>query len=332
VTTSIHLTVKQRGQVLLEKELTGRIMIGRSRECSVRLDQPTISSRHVLIDYKGRGPVLRDLGSRNGSYLNGAKLKSDTDYPLADGDQIDVSTFQIAVSIRQDSPPSPLETGSSGTRTIVSTGMVGVHARRAAFDRLAPSLRIGRTTIVLTKMDALVGREAVCDVRIDHPSVSPRHARIRMVDDQSFILVDLRSGGGTNVNGDKISDLQPHPIKLWDTITFGSVTCLFMVKETASQEEAARDSEGLQDQIQASIVGGGARDDEGKLGGLHTGDENPEEIVYPIESGEDNERFARSSYLSALRPGFLQQRSLMLLGAVLVVVLLAAVVIKTLAS
>ncbi len=50
----------------------GRVLIGRSPECDVVIDHPSVSRAHAEIVGDGTGWRLRDLGSKNGSFLDGA--------------------------------------------------------------------------------------------------------------------------------------------------------------------------------------------------------------------------------------------------------------------
>ena len=64
------------------------------------------------------------------------------------------------------------------------------------------------------------GRSTANSLALDHPTVSKRHARIRLVDGE-FILEDLGSSNGTAINGKRLSG----PVKLTngDRIAFGEV-------------------------------------------------------------------------------------------------------------
>jgi pilus assembly protein CpaF len=55
-----------------------------------------------------------------------------------------------------------------------------------------------------------VGRHHGCDVVIDHPMVSRRHARLRFRDGR-WILQDLESTNGTLVNGAAVGRCQLRP-------------------------------------------------------------------------------------------------------------------------
>lgn len=48
-----------------------RVLIGRSRQCDVKLDESAVSRRHALLWREASGIWLADLGSANGTFLNG---------------------------------------------------------------------------------------------------------------------------------------------------------------------------------------------------------------------------------------------------------------------
>src|SRR2546427_1101382 len=47
------------------------LIIGRARSCSVRLDDPSVSTRHCSINRAGEYSLLADLGSAAGTFANG---------------------------------------------------------------------------------------------------------------------------------------------------------------------------------------------------------------------------------------------------------------------
>jgi DNA-binding NtrC family response regulator len=67
---------------------------------------------------------------------------------------------------------------------------------------------------------AVIGRLEECAVRIDHPSVSRRHAEIVM--DPAPHIVDLGSFNGTRVGGARIAPHAPTPVHVGAVIEIGS--------------------------------------------------------------------------------------------------------------
>jgi hypothetical protein len=72
----------------------GRNVIGRLADCQIIVSDSNVSRRHAQIHRAGSGFVINDLGSTNGTFVNGERLIAD--HRLADGDIITVG----AVSLR----------------------------------------------------------------------------------------------------------------------------------------------------------------------------------------------------------------------------------------
>jgi hypothetical protein len=69
------------------------VTVGRSRQCDVTLDDPNVSRTHAEIRPRGGSWVLTDLGSTNGSRLNGRRLEGPE--VLKPGDAIELGTSRI---------------------------------------------------------------------------------------------------------------------------------------------------------------------------------------------------------------------------------------------
>lgn len=63
----------------------GTLTVGRATACNLVLDSAAVSKMHARLENTGREILLFDLGSSNGSFVNGVRLPSAT---LADGDRI----------------------------------------------------------------------------------------------------------------------------------------------------------------------------------------------------------------------------------------------------
>src|SRR5690349_24139541 len=55
--------------------LEGPILIGRESDCRIVLQDDLVSRHHAELSLIGSRPWLKDLGSTNGTTLNGAKVK-----------------------------------------------------------------------------------------------------------------------------------------------------------------------------------------------------------------------------------------------------------------
>ena len=59
-----------------EHAVDGRVVIGSGDECDVRLDDAWLSGMHCVAWREGGRTLVRDLGSRNGTWLGGARVRS----------------------------------------------------------------------------------------------------------------------------------------------------------------------------------------------------------------------------------------------------------------
>ncbi len=108
-------------------------LIGRSAECDVRLLHPTVGRRHAQLRFVGDRLLVSDLGSQNGTYLNGLRLREGTEVDLRHGDVLVVGNSRLRL-LDADSAGSGLRAVSSATlsqpplsrRTAVRRGRSGV--------------------------------------------------------------------------------------------------------------------------------------------------------------------------------------------------------------
>lgn len=70
----------------------GRLLIGRSRDCDIRLTDPNVSRRHAEVRQEGSDYFVVDLDSTNGIELNGRRMRRGK---LADGDVIVLGSTEL---------------------------------------------------------------------------------------------------------------------------------------------------------------------------------------------------------------------------------------------
>lgn len=66
--------------------------VGRLSDSAILLDDVSVSRRHVVIRPSGDGHEVEDLGSLNGTYVNGSRSERSL---LSDGDQIRVGRYKL---------------------------------------------------------------------------------------------------------------------------------------------------------------------------------------------------------------------------------------------
>lgn len=73
------------------------MVIGRGRSADLVIAEPTISRAHAAIGWDAEGFFMQDLGSTNGSKVNGQRS------PLArlvDGDELQLGRLQLRITLR----------------------------------------------------------------------------------------------------------------------------------------------------------------------------------------------------------------------------------------
>jgi two-component system, cell cycle response regulator len=69
-----------------------QLVLGRGRDCDIQIVDEGVSRLHARIRIDGEGIRVEDLGSRNGTFANGAKIAS---HVLRDGDKVQIGRTTI---------------------------------------------------------------------------------------------------------------------------------------------------------------------------------------------------------------------------------------------
>lgn len=212
--------------------VAGTTLIGRDPECHICLHDATVSRRHAAIEQANGQARLTDLGSANGTTLNGIAIPPRSPVVLRDGDEIGVGSYRLvlhrvvptprapgapspgaAVAASAVAPPSRGEGGGSASppspppsavasavspsREMTSLG-VGYQPPRVIVWHRGGSREYPIPVTGLT-----IGRDPANAVTIDDPQVSRRHAEIRHVHG-GYEIVDLGSTYGIFQNGQRV--------------------------------------------------------------------------------------------------------------------------------
>lgn len=84
---------KEGLEIPLKKD---KFLIGRAKECALRAGSEAISRRHCAIIRREKGWTVRDLGSRNGTYVNDEKIAKEV--PIKAGDELRVGPLHFRVA------------------------------------------------------------------------------------------------------------------------------------------------------------------------------------------------------------------------------------------
>lgn len=105
--------------------LPTRCLLGRSRACSVHLDEPEISGEHAIIRWVGGIWELQDLHSRNGTYVDGRALGPGQRVRLLAGTELGLGRpggFVFADASKPEAHALPL--AATGSALVASDGLL----------------------------------------------------------------------------------------------------------------------------------------------------------------------------------------------------------------
>src|SRR5215472_4231164 len=89
------------------------VTLGRLPANTIVIDDGKTSGRHAEVWPEGAGYVLADVGSTNGTMLNGQPLRVHEPQPLRNGDVITIGLTRVTVELAATSGSAPTEYLSS---------------------------------------------------------------------------------------------------------------------------------------------------------------------------------------------------------------------------
>ncbi len=211
LTLQVHVSFN--GRPLKKWPLDRPLMnIGRAPDNEIQLDAQVVSRRHAALEKAGPGWQLRDLGTVNGTYLNGARIEGTA--PLKEGDTIQIGSFSMVVGDDQNithvAPMKKAADRKSGEGWIATKGERVTHEDRAARERSATeraylTLNSGPPRVI-EKDVYQVGKDAACDLRLEGV-FAPRKLALIVRGHGGWKLVNVTTDGKrVERNGAAVSD------------------------------------------------------------------------------------------------------------------------------
>ena len=179
-----------------------------------------VSRNHVSVQPRGDGVEIADLGSANGTYVNGTRVHAQA--RLQDRDVLRIGQIELRLAVPEGTVTAGAHTAGVGA---AGAGAAGV---RAGGDGpclviVAPDAFGGRR-FRLAGYDLVVGRDPASGICLDDPHISWTHAALRRRGDAVYVQ-DLGSTSGTFVNGQAV--MAPLQLRPGDIVAFAGVSARF---------------------------------------------------------------------------------------------------------
>jgi pSer/pThr/pTyr-binding forkhead associated (FHA) protein len=188
--------------------------IGRDPSCDVVIFDPQkrVSRKHAVIHVAGSRVSLKDLGSTNGTFVNGKKIAPSAFVSIKKTDKVTLSTdykLNTADFFVADEEMTMVMGGQSTTKQSDAT---------LVFDNSRATFKAGKQTVIFDKdktqigeiasMDnspfLSIGRQTDCGFVINNDRISKRHCQIRMLTPVMIEIEDLGSTNGTFVDDERL--------------------------------------------------------------------------------------------------------------------------------
>lgn len=223
--------------------LQPKTTIGRSAECDITIDSELLSRRHAEIFIENNELRIVDLGSSNGTYLNGDKIEEAS---AAAGDELrfDQQTFIIVgpsnavtgcdaaaddntmmrpqvedstiIAAAQDPNATLVMSPADQATELIATPQVLSRLVEQTNFLLEPR-------IVLQGQSCQIGRGQDNDIVLSDSSVSKKHAQLAFNHEQ-WVVTDLNSSNGVLVNDQRTNEAI---LQNGDRIKIGRLEFLF---------------------------------------------------------------------------------------------------------
>jgi len=188
------------------------------RQGDVVLDDPGISRRHAQVTNTNGTLTVEDLGSTNGTKLNGTALSAPT--AAQNGDEITLGGVSLKVSLP----------GEANKTQVVNTNKTQAIPTAPTVQSAIAWLVTGETRHSLEQGINTFGRRDTNTIQLSDPFISGKHGEVEVTADGIY-LTDIGSTNGTLLNGGPITANQRIKMSEGDVIKLGDLELTLETKK-----------------------------------------------------------------------------------------------------
>jgi len=236
-----------------EHELVDDITtLGRSSANIIQVKDSEASRQHCKIEKDGGSFKLIDLGSRNGTKLNGTKVTTQT---LKPGDKVVIGkfamTFDAPMTVSADELGATVEVDTVDEKDVSPSAAAAASGGPRYLVEFTEGVQKGETFDIGTETITM-GRHPSNTVVLKDESASAYHAEISK-EPIGYVVVDLGSTNGTFVNGEKIVKT---PLSSGKSMKIGQTVMVFKNVGAPAEDEifgtVVLDTDMLEQELAAS--------------------------------------------------------------------------------
>jgi pSer/pThr/pTyr-binding forkhead associated (FHA) protein len=235
-TSPFQLSISLSGEVLqspvFDKDF---VSIGRDLKCDVIVDNLGASRVHAQIERIGRFCLLRDMGSKTGTFVHGKKVE---EYCLNPGDEVFLAkhsiVFQKLSSMRWHVDEMADKSGRPPTKGMQRQQMMQTMAvdfrDMAKKQGPAPAylhLSGSNRRLPITKNAIFFGKSQRCDISITGFLIGERHV-VLVQEEKGFMLYHLGMFKPPRINNKLV---EVALLESGDLLQIGDIQCIFHVSE-----------------------------------------------------------------------------------------------------
>jgi ABC-type multidrug transport system ATPase subunit len=224
------------------------LIIGRIGAADYEIDDRRVSRKHAQISRQGNQLFVEDLGSRNGTYVNGRQITAAVE--LRNGDLLELGNSALLKFEEEtpapELPAEPVGRGQPEQLTMMVSALSDQTAQAEQPLADPPQLQIalpgGQTqTHLLAASEITVGRSEENDITVKSQFMSRKHMRLVRVGDQYELHVDPNASNPVFYLGSPLAEAHPladgDEFQLAPTIPEQTVTFRYVAPEQSQQPE-----------------------------------------------------------------------------------------------
>jgi pSer/pThr/pTyr-binding forkhead associated (FHA) protein len=164
------------------------LVIGRARQCSLRIDNPAVADRHARVGFESGRFWVEDLGSSTGTFVNNQQISGRVE--LAAGAAVSLGGVMSLVGVLSDEQASEVLLG----KITAGASLAVVERKYPAMVSLAEGVRPAR--LVLNPGGAFVlGRDQASDMWLGVPHISRKHCSVEVAKSGLVRILDTSTNG-----------------------------------------------------------------------------------------------------------------------------------------